>query len=75
MITRNSRSACGCGKEFEKLEKILAWDTNKVREREDVKREAERNGITVHFANLMALCFIKNAELEKPYRNIKAGWC
>ena len=58
-------------KEFEKLEKIPALDTNKVKEREDVKREAERNGITVHFANLMALCFIKNAELEKALQKYK----
>ena len=62
-------------KEFVKLEKIPAWCVNQVREKEDVKREAERNGIAVHFADLMALCFLKNAELEKLCRSTRAGWC
>ena len=41
--------------EFVKLGKILAWDVNQVREREDVTRESENTGIPIHLAELMAL--------------------
>ena len=58
-------------KEFVKLEKIPAWDVNQVREREDVKRESESTGIPVHFAELMARCFLKNAELETALQKYK----
>ena len=58
-------------KEFVKLEKIPAWDVNQVREREDVKRESDSTGVPVHFAELMALCFLKNAELEKALQKYK----
>ena len=58
-------------KEFVKLEKIPAWDVNQVREREEVKRESETTGVPIHFAELMALCFLKNAELEKALQKYK----
>ena len=57
--------------EFVKLEKIPAWNVNQVREREDVKRESERTGVPIHLAELMALCFLKNAELEKALQKYK----
>ena len=34
-------------------------------------RETEQSGIPVHFAELMALCFLKNAELEKHLQKYK----
>ena len=61
--------------EYVKLERIPAWNVDQVREREEVKRESEKTGIPAHFAELMALCFLKNAELEKLCRNTKAGLC
>ena len=42
-----------------------------MREREDVKRESEKTGSPVHLAELMALCFLKNAELEKALQKYK----
>ena len=62
------------GKELDKLEKIPAWNVKQVREREYVKRESQRTGIPVHFAELMCLCFLKNAELEKALQKYK-GRC
>ena len=58
-------------KEFVKLEKIPAWSVNDVQERSKVKRDSEKSGIPVHFAELMALCFLKNAELEKHLQKYK----
>ena len=57
--------------EYVKLEKIPAWKCDQVREREEVKRESEKTGIPAHFAELMALCFLKNAELEKALQKYK----
>ena len=45
-------------KEFVKLEKIPAWNVNDVQERSKVKRDSEKSGIPVHFAELMARCFL-----------------
>ena len=43
-------------KEWEKLEKIPAWDITKVRNKSEVIDEARTKGIKVHFASLMGLC-------------------
>ena len=43
-------------KEWEKLERILARDKTKVRNKSDVVDEARKEGRTVHFASLMDLC-------------------
>ena len=59
------------GKGFVKLEKIPAWNGNDVQERSKVKGDSEKSGIPVHFAELMALCFLKNAELEKHLQKYK----
>ena len=58
-------------KEFVKLEKVPAWNVNDVQERSKVKRDSENSGIPVHFAELMALCFLKNAELEQHLQMYK----
>ena len=58
-------------KEFVKLEKIPAWNVNDVQERSKVKKDSGKSGIPVHFAELMALCFLKNAELEKHLQKYK----
>ena len=57
-------------KEWEKLEKIPAWDKTKVRNKSDVIDEA-RKGRKVHFASLMDLCHLKNAELETKQQKYK----
>ena len=48
-------------KEWEKLEKISAWNLTKVRSKKEVIDEARTSGATVHFASLMDICHLKNA--------------
>ena len=59
------------GMEWEKLEKISAWNLTKVRSKKEVIDEARTSGATVHFASLMAICHLKNAELEEKHQKYK----
>ena len=52
-------------KEWEKIDKIPAWDITKVRRKKELIDEARTKGIKVHFAALMDINHLKNAELEK----------
>ena len=58
-------------KEWEKLEKIPAWNMTKVRSKKEVIDEARTSGATVHFASLMDICHLKNAELEAKHQKYK----
>ena len=58
-------------KEWEKLEKISAWSLTKVRSKKQVIDEARTSGATVHFASLMDICHLKNAELEAKHQKDK----
>ena len=58
-------------KEWEKLEKFLARDLTKVRSKKEVIDEAKTTGAKVHFASLMDICHLKNAELETKHQNTK----
>ena len=58
-------------KEWEKLEKISAWNLTKVRSKKEVIDEARMSGATVHFASLMDICHLKNAELEAKHQKYK----
>ena len=58
-------------KEWEKLEKISAWNLTKVRKKKMVIDEARTTGATVHFASLMDICHLKNAELETKHQKYK----
>ena len=58
-------------KEWEKLEKNLAWDLTKVRSNSEVIDEARTKGMKVHFASLMDICHLKNAELETKHQKYK----
>ena len=58
-------------KEWEKLEKILAWDLTKVRSKREVIDEARTKGAKVLFASLMDICHLKNAELEAKHQKCK----
>ena len=63
-------------KEWEKLEKISAWNLTKVKRKKRVIDEARASGATVHFASLMDICHLKNAELEaKNTENTKVELC
>ena len=54
-----------------KLEKISAWNLTKVRSKKQVIDEARASGATVHFASLMDICHLKNAELEAKHQKYK----
>ena len=58
-------------KEWEKLEKISAWNLAKVRSKKEVIDEARTSGATGHFASLMDMCHLKNAELEAKHKKYK----
>ena len=58
-------------KEREKLEKIPAWDMTKVRNKSEVIDDAKTTGAKVHFASLMDICHLKNAELETKHQKYK----
>ena len=58
-------------KECEKFEKISAWNLTKVRSKKEVIDEARTSGAKVHFASLMDICHLKNAELEAKHQKYK----
>ena len=58
-------------KEWENLKKIPAWDKTKVRNISEVIDEARTKGAKVHFASLMDICHLKNAELEAKHQKYK----
>ena len=58
-------------KEWEKLEKISAWNLTKVRSKSEVIDEARTKGAKVHFASLMDICHLKNAEMEAKHQKYK----
>ena len=58
-------------KEWEKLEKIPAWDLTKVRSKSEVTDKARTKGAKVHFASLMDICHLKNAELDAKHQKYK----
>ena len=57
--------------EWEKLEKIPAWNLTKVRSKLEVIDEARTKGARVHFASLMDICHLKNVELEANHQKIQ----
>ena len=59
-------------KEWEKLEKISAWNLTKVRRKKEVIDEARTKGAKVHFAPLMDICHLKTAELEAKHQKYKS---
>ena len=58
-------------KEWKKLEIISAWQLNKVKSKKEVIKEAQQDERKVHFATLMDICHLKNAELEPKYQRYK----
>ena len=54
-----------------KLEKISAWNLTKVRSKKQAIDEARAKGAKVHFASLMDICHLKNAELEAKHQKYK----
>ena len=54
-----------------KLEKFSAWNLTKVRSKKEVIDEARTKGAKVHFASVMDICHLKNAELEAKHQKYK----
>ena len=58
-------------KEWEKLEKISAWNLTKVRSKKEVIDEARTKGAKVRFASLMDVCRLKMLnwrQITKKYK-------
>ena len=62
-------------KEWGKLEKFSAWNLTKVRSKKEVIDEARTTGAKVHFASLMDMCHLKNAEVEAKHQKIQRSSC
>ena len=58
-------------KEWKKLETLPAWQLEKVKSKKKVVLEAQRDTKKVHFATLMDICHLKNAELEPKLQNVQ----
>ena len=54
-----------------KLEKISAWNLTKVKSKNEVIDEARKKDAKVHFASLMDIWHLKNAELEAKNQKYK----
>ena len=60
---------------WEKLEKISAWNLTRVRSKKEVIDEARTKGAKVHFASLVDICHLKNAELEAKHQKFLRSSC
>ena len=58
-------------KEFDGIGAMGAWKLESVREDADVCEEAVRGQKTIHIADLLAICWEKNVELEPSKRSLK----
>ena len=58
-------------KGWKKLETIPAWHLDKVKTKKEVLLEARRDERKVHFATLMDISHLKNAELEPTFQKYK----
>ena len=57
--------------EWENLEKMSAWNLTKVQSKKQVIDEARTSGATAHFASLMDICHLRNAEFEAKHQKYK----
>ena len=55
-------------KKWENWRKFLRGTWTKIRSKKEVIDEARTAGATVHFASLMDICLLKNAELEAKHQ-------
>ena len=70
-IAGKGDNSSSSGQRMGELAKILAWNLTKVRSQKEVIDEARMSGATVHFASLMDICHLKNAELEEKHQKYK----
>ena len=70
---KNPAAKAAVDKELEKLRKISAWNLTKVRSKKEVIDDARTKGAKVHFASLMDMCHLKNAELVAKHQKTKVA--
>ena len=58
-------------REWEKLEKLPAWQVTQVQSKKEAIGKAQKEGRTVHFATLMDFCHLKNSELQPQFQKYK----
>ena len=58
-------------KEWKKLETIPAWQLDKVKSKNEVIREAQRDKQKVHFASLMDICHLKKCGVRTKISKIQ----
>ena len=58
-------------KEWEKAEKIPAWNITKVKNKSEVMDEARKKAQKFILPHLMDICHLKNAELEEKHQKYK----
>ena len=68
---KSSTAKAAVDKEWEKLEKTSAWNLTQVRSKKEVIDEARTKGAKFHFASLMDICHLKNAEMEAKHQKYK----
>ena len=66
-----SDAKAAVAEEWKKLKTIAAWQLEKVKSKKEVIKKARINKNTVHFASLMHICHLKNAELESQFQEYK----
>ena len=62
-------------KEWEKMEKISAWNLTKVRSKKEVIDEARTSGAKVHFASLMDICHMKKCGIGGKAPKVQRSGC
>ena len=69
--TKIPEAEAAVDKEWKKLETIPAWQLDKVKSKNEVILEAQRDKKKVHFAILTDICYLRNAELEPEFQKHK----
>ena len=60
-------------KGWQKVEKLPAWQLTNVKRKKELILQAQREKKQVHFAALMDICQLKNAQLEPKYQKKRLG--
>ena len=62
-------------KEWEKLEKLLAWRVTKVKSKKEAIEKSQKEGRTVHFATLMTCATSRTRSCSRSSANVKVVLC
>ena len=57
--------------EWQRLRDKGVWDEHEAFEWDDIRRQAKKNGETVHMGYLFGICVEKNSDLSQQYRKYK----